>query len=431
MNNPTQRRSRIFGIPRRVAGATLALAIALVAAVVMTGSAQAQTYTEGVLYSFTGPPDGANPVAGLVQDINGNLYGTTEGGGDLKCNALYGCGTVFKLDTTGKETVLYRFTGTGGDGINPAADLVLDAQGNLYGTTFRGGNLACPGTNGYGCGTVFKLDTTGKETVLHSFNGIPDGSGPEAGLVLDAQGNLYGTTTYGGSPKCSGCGTVFKVDATGKETVIYSFTGKSGRYPAAGLVMDGQGNLYGTTRKGGGGGFNLGTVFKVDTTGKETVLHSFTGPPDGAHPVAALVLDTQGNLYGTTAGGGTDHDYGMVFKVNTTGSTYAALYNFLGKPDGLNPRARLVRDAQGNLYGTTLNGGTAPRPGFGTVFKLDTTGKETVLYSFSSFSNGLGAWGGLVLDAQGNLYGTTSTGGDPACNAPSGCGTVFKLTPAP
>src|SRR5271157_3654888 len=192
MNGRTQHRSWIPGIHERAAGAALALAIMLVAAVLATGSAQAQTYTESVLYSFTGSPDGADPYAGLVQDAQGNLYGTTFEGGDIPCSPPDGCGTVFKLDTTLKETVLYSFTGTGGDGSWPAyAGLVLDAQGNLYGTTPYGGDLACFPPNG--CGTVFKVDTTGTETVLYSFcsqSGCTDGAFPHADLVRDAQGNL-------------------------------------------------------------------------------------------------------------------------------------------------------------------------------------------------------------------------------------------------
>src|SRR5271165_6495671 len=186
--------------------------VVLVLAVLATRSAQAQAYNGTVLYSFAGGTDGAIPFAGLVQDAQGNLYGTTtQGGGGLGCETQ-GCGTVFKVDTTGNETVLYSFTGTGGDGGNPYAGLVRDTQGNLYGTTNQGGTS--------GDGTVFKVDTTGKETVLYNFTGPPDGALPYAGLVQDAQGNLYGTTGAGGA---SGRGTVFKVDTTGKETVLYSF----------------------------------------------------------------------------------------------------------------------------------------------------------------------------------------------------------------
>jgi len=271
--------------------------------------------------------------------------------------------------------------------------------------------------------------------VLHSFAGHPgDGANPEAGLVRDAQGNLYGTTLTGGSggPElCSGvggCGTVFKLDTTSKETVLYSFTGvPDGEEPDAGLVRDAQGNLYGTTYNGGAS--NLGTVFELDTTGKETVLHSFTGTGgDGSEPYGGLVLDAQGNLYGTTSFGGASGD-GTVFELDTAGKE-TVLYSFTGTGgDGAYPSG-LVRDAQGNLYGTTYGGGAS---GFGTVFKLDTAGKETVLYSFTG-TGGDGAYPSglvrLVRDAQGNLYGTTYEGGDLACDAPYGCGTVFKLTPA-
>ena len=327
MNNLTQYRSWILGIHRRVAGAALALAIMFVPVVLAAGSAQAQTYAETVLHSFTVTGgDGAYSLAGLVLDAQGNLYGTTDGGGA-------GYGTVFKVDTAGKETVLYSFTGTGGDGAVPEAGLVQDAQGNLYGTTVDGG--------AFGQGTVFKLDTTGKETVLYSFTGY-DGSGPEAGLVLDAQGNLYGTTKYGGNLACYapyGCGTVFKLDTTGKETVLYSFTGTGtgdGEAPEAGLVLDTKGNLYGTTPYGGtnGGASNGGTVFKVDTTGKETVLYSFagTGAGDGQNPEAGLVLDAQGNLYGTTYFGGANAG-GTVFKVDTTGKE-TVLHSFTGTGGG-------------------------------------------------------------------------------------------------
>ena len=205
-------------------------------------------------------------------------------------------GTVFKVDATGKETVLYSFTGTGEDGANPYGGLLRDTQDNLYGTTYQGGGLSNKGT-------VFKLDTTGKETVLHSFTDDPDGALPEAGLVQDTQGNLYGTTLHGGS---EGAGTVFKLDTTGKETVLYSFgsAGEDGTFPQAGLVLDTQGNLYGTTFTGGTSG--NGTVFKVDQTGKETVLYSFTGTNgDGSEPYyAGVVRDAQSNLYGTTVNGG-------------------------------------------------------------------------------------------------------------------------------
>ena len=261
-----------------------------------------KTGKETVLYSFAGGSDGENPVAGLVWDAKGNLYGITSLGG------ASGYGTVFKLDKAGKETVLHSFTGPAGDGAEPMAGLTRDAKGNLYGTTVYGGSGTCKNGGLDGCGTVFKLDKTSKETVLYSFPGTEsDGTYPDAGLVPDAAGNLYDTTFGGGA---SGAGTVFKLDKTGKETVLYSFDGADGANPVAGLVWDAKGNLYGTTYNGASG---YGTVFKLEKTGKETVLHSFVGT-DGAHPYAGLVRDAKGKLYGTTYLGGSS-DRGTVWKL--------------------------------------------------------------------------------------------------------------------
>jgi uncharacterized repeat protein (TIGR03803 family) len=408
----------------------LPLAIMLVPVVLGTGSAQAQTYTESVLYSFTGLLDGANPYAGLVQDAQGNLYGTTYQGG-YPCSGYdnYGCGTVFKVDTTGKETVLYSFTGTQGDAALPSAGLVQDAEGNLYGTTQYGGVSAA--------GAVFKVDTNGQETVLHSFYSSPedgDGLRPYAGLVGDARGNLYGTTYMGGDTACyeagnPGCGTVFKVDTTGHETVLYTFTGAEGdgANPHGSLVRDAKGNLYGTTYLGGdsnayacmdGDSRGCGTVFKLDTTGNETLLYTFTGGVDGGYPYAGLVRDAKGNLYGTTSGGGA-YGQGTVFKVDANGKE-TVLYSFAGGEDGSGPYGGLVRDAKGNLYGTTSGDNSSG----GTVFKVDTNGNETVLYSFTGMGgDGYDPLSSLVRDAKGSLYGTTAEGGA------SYVGTVFKLTP--
>ncbi|PYX58184.1 MAG: hypothetical protein DMG76_09955 [Acidobacteria bacterium] len=207
------------------------------------------------------------------------------------------------MDTTGNETVLHSFMGPP-DGAGPSAGLIMDKAGNLYGTA---------GGGSYGYGTVFKLDTSGNETMLYSFTNVPDGAYPSAGLIMDKAGNLYGTTTGGGAGNCvllgvSGCGAVFKLDTTGNETVLYRFTNvPDGTLPYAGLIMDKAGNLYGTTEFGGDGscdfGVGCGTVFRLDTTGNEIVLYSFMGPPDGAIPLAGLIMDKAGNLYGTTYGG--------------------------------------------------------------------------------------------------------------------------------
>jgi uncharacterized repeat protein (TIGR03803 family) len=370
------------------------------------------------LYSFMGGTDGAHPEANLILDAAGNLYGTTvQGGGAPSCNT--GCGTVFKVDTNGKETVLYSFA-FGTDGAFPTAGLIRDAAGNLYGTTVNGGTSVA--------GTVFKVDTTGKETVLNSFAGGTDGAYPYAGLIRDADGNLYGTTTEGGENSCGtlSCGVVFKVDATGKETVLYRFTGSpDGAYPYAALIPDASGNLYSTTQSGGTSG--EGVVFELDSTGKETVLYSFAGGTDGSFPQSGLVRDAAGNLYGTTyEGGGGSNNAGTVFKVDTTGKE-TVLYNFCsqqGCTDGAYPQAGVIQDAAGSLYGTTVAGGDTNCDagyGCGTVFKVDTTGKETVLYSFTGGTDGANPLADLIQDANCNLYGTTDAGGA------NGLGVVFEI----
>ncbi len=390
----------------QVTDAALGAALISVAMLAAPGSARAQTFT--VLYTFTSTTHGEQPDASLIQDAAGNLYGTTQYGGTKG-----GYGTVFRLDTAGKETVLRSFAGTP-DAEDPYSGLTLDKAGNFYGTTLYGGT-------GGGFGTVFKLHG-GKLTLLHSFAGTPDGEDPRSVLVRDGAGNLYGTTQYGGTN--GGFGTLFKLDTKGKLTLLHSFAGTpDGENPYAGVLRDKAGNLYGTTQYGGtGGGF--GTVFKLDTAGKLTLLHSFAGTPDGVNPLAGLLLDAAGNLYGTTDYGGTNGGYGTVFKVSAKGKL-TLLHSFAGMPDGQNPYARLIRDAAGNFYGTTFYGGTF---GYGTVFKLDPAGKLTILHSFNDSPDGANPIAGLILDKAGNLYGTTSQGGDLNCGF-SGCGTIFKVTP--
>jgi len=379
----------------RKVGSALALALGL--GVNGATSAQAQSFT--VLYAFTGGVDGAYPIAGLAQDKGGNLYGTAYAGG------ASGYGTVFKLNKTGKQSVLHSFTG-GKDGGIPWANLVRDPAGNLYSTSSGGGTG--------GNGVVFKLDTTGKETVLHSFSGGRDGAAPRAGLILGPNGSLYGTALAGGA---SGAGVVFKFAKNGKERVLHSFTEPpDGAYPQAVLLTDSAGNFYGTTVTGGTAG--AGTVFKLDKTGKESVLYNFTGGADGEFPAAGLIMDAVGNLYSTTSQGGA-LGYGAVFKLDTTGSE-TVLYSFTGGADGAYPYAGLVMDATGNFYGITIQGGTS---GFGALFKLDTSGVETVLHNFTGGADGGFPYAGLIMDAVGNLYGDAQTGGT------SGFGTVFELTP--
>jgi len=384
-------------------------------------SAQAQSFT--VLHTFAGyPTDGGNPEAGLLMDAAGNLYGTTRHGGnnDSSCtDSGIGCGTVFKLDVKGKETVLHNFSGL--DGANPLASVIMDAKGDLYGTTRFGGRLQdCADSGGAGCGVVFKLSGS-KETVLHRFCSVgdcEDGAEPWGGVVMDASGALYSTTYFGGS---SNGGVVFKLVGK-KETVLHSFTGAmDGAFPTAGLIMDAKEHLYGTATSGGDFNCGCGVVFKLARK-KMTVLHAFKGSPDGDTPVAALFMDAGGNLYGTTADGGSSDNRGTVFEVSRGGKEHV-LYRFTPQHnDGFRPQSRVIRDADGNLYGTTLEGGDA---GDGIVFEVTKDGEEKVLHSFCSgdCSDGASPAGDLIMDAKGNLYGTAYGGGV------HGDGTIFMITP--
>lgn len=361
---------------------------------------KAQVYT--ILHQFNGA-NGQTPLAHLILDSNGALYGTTLDGGSSSQ------GTVFKL--IGSKIEFYSFAG-GSDGSNPMRELVRDTAGNVYGTTTAGGS--------FGSGTVFKIDATGKKTVIYNFSGgdgvqfLVDGGQPQCGLVRDSAGNLYGTTVLGGT---AGWGTVFKIDPNGNETILHSFTGAGdGGFPFAGLHQDSSGILYGTI--GGDSATTWGTVFKMDTSGNETVLHVFTGGNDGGLPMAALVLDAAGNIYGTTYYGGSSGK-GVVFKLDPTGNE-TVLHTF-GGHDGANPVSRLAQDSAGNFYGTTELGG---QYNSGTLFKLDPQNNETVLHSFAGSKGADGAYpdAGPILDPSGSLYGTTAFGG-------TGSGIVFKFTP--
>ena len=341
---------------------------------------------------------------------------------------------------TAGETVLYSFAG-GNSGSNPYAGLVADAAGNLYGTT-GGGGSSTKCSLGSGCGTVFMLappsgtTTTWTETVLYNFQGatVKDGSGPQAGLIFDAKGALYGTTSSGGA---SGDGTVFKLTPPATqggawtETVLHSFKGGTdGSNPASALIFDTKGALYGTTPVGGAN--NFGIAFKLlppttGTTWAETILYTFKGLTDGGKPYAALVLKGN-NVYGTTLDGGLSSE-GAIFELTAptkVGSSWTetVLYSFTGGPDGGKPYAGLILDKAGNLYSTTGLGGAG---GFGTVFKLTapktgTTWTESVLYSFGGGPDGSYARSGLAFDTKGNLYGTTGVG-------TGNSGVVFELTP--
>ncbi len=296
-----------------------------------------------VIYNFQGPPDGVNPEAPLVLDSAGNLYGVTVYGG------AHNYGTIFKLDHAGNETVLYSFAGPSKDGENPYGGVIRDASGNLYGTTAQGGIGKCFGA---GCGTVFKFSVTGKETVLYRFTGGADGSSPVSTLLL-VGGVLYGTTVSGGNVKCQppgnavvGCGTVFKLEK-GTETVLYTFNnGPDGGFPVAGVVSDAAGNLYGTTEDGGDLNCGCGVAYKVDTSGHETVLHTFKGLQDGEFLQSALVFDGT-NLYGSTLIGG------GIFRIDSSGNF--AVVHPLSNQVGNGP-STMLRDDEGNLYGIFESG---------------------------------------------------------------------------
>lgn len=344
-------------------------------------AAPAQTLT--TLYAFTGGADGGRPEAPPLRDKAGSLYGTTSLGGDLRCSpSAPGCGVVYKLSAKGTLRTLHTFTGFD-DGGDPVAALIADSQGNLYGTTVGGGPP--------GLGEVFELSKPdGQFTITYNFTGTPDGANPTAPLIRDADGNFYGTTDEGGDFSCPidnglPCGTIFKIDMAGNETVLYSFRGgNDGVFPYGDLVRTRNGNLYGTTWTGGGngcGGFGCGVVFRLDVNGREIVLHRFAGGTDGANPYAGL-LEQARSLFGTTQAGGDltcglTSGCGTVFKLDPSGD-FSVLHSFAGAPDGASPSwgSSLIHDSAGNLYGTTQFGGAF---NCGTIFSLDGNGNETVL----------------------------------------------------
>ncbi len=435
-------------------GSRLALAIFSVTLLV-TGTWA--TDHEKVLHNLGEGNDGAEPTGSLLMDAAGNFYGTASSGG------IHNGGTVFKLtprDGGGlRSQVLYSFGGTGTDAAYPNGSLIMDGAGNLYGTTSGGG--IHPGCENEGCGTVFELSPREggewTEQVLHSFGGGTDGARPFAGLIMDGAGNLYGTTSEGGIHQTcyenTSCGTVFELSPREgggwTEQVLHSFgNGTDGNDPDGGLIMDTAGNLYGTTEEGGihnpcNGLDGCGTVFELSPREgggwTEQVLHSFGGGNDGVAPSGGLIFDTAGNLYGTTFWGGIHAlcDQGIcggtAFELSPReggGWTERVLHSFGEGFDGTNPDAGLLIDAAGNLYGTTVWGGIVvcePYFDCGTAFELSPREgggwTEKVLHSFGSGNDGVNPEGALIMDRAGNLYGTTWLGGV------NQAGTVFGITP--
>jgi uncharacterized repeat protein (TIGR03803 family) len=366
------------------------------------------------LHTFPGggfvPPAPDAPNPGVVLDSAGNVYGVTPYAGVA--------GMVYKLSSAGQEMTLYSFGGAAG-GTDPGT-VSAGQVGELYGATYVGGTA--------NAGVLYKLDTAGHETLLYSFKGGADGAGPKGGVAFDSAGNLYGSTVHGGAASGdAGFGVVFKVDASGRETVLYAFTGGEDGGMPSGIIRDPAGNLYGTTFLGGEAG--VGVVFELDPAGHESVLHSFAGGADGASPDAGVVRDSAGNLYGTTFYGGTANA-GVVYKLDTAGQE-TVIYTFAGfGASGGNPYAGVTLDSVGDLYGTTVNYGTTASggPGGGVVFELDAAGNYAVLYTFTGGEDGGAPFVGVVRDASGNLYGANSGGGTPSCNSGAGCGVTYELS---
>ena len=402
-------------------GSACRILVGGLAAAWLVTSAWAASTTK-LVYSFGGNADGEYTDTELVADSTGNLYGTSVQGG------LYGGGTVFQVTPAGVHTVLYDFTG-GADGGEPYKGVTLDAQGNLYGTAVTGGGGSCEG----GCGVVFKLTNSGgtwTQTVIHTFTGGSDGSGPGSPVVIDEHGNVWGTTPTGGA---DGMGVVYELapDATGgwKQRVIHTFTGgdDGGGGSASRFLIDAAGNLYNVCTVGGANGF--GTVYEISPIqGKWQfrTLYAFKDQPDGASPYGGLISDRAGHLYGTTYYAGA-YDLGTVYKLTNNNGTWteSVLYSFKGGTDGASPISSLVADAAGNLYGTTSDGGAAACS-CGVIFRMSrsaTGWTEAVAYRFPGTPQPGFAYNGMVRDSAGNFYGATVHGGS------GNDGAVYQFTP--
>jgi uncharacterized repeat protein (TIGR03803 family) len=351
------------------------------------------------------PLDGLNPQGGLTPGPDGNFYGTTRAGGSNNF------GTIFRLTSAGTLTRMFAFNLT--NGAFPQSTLTLGKDGNFYGTTASGGSANS-------AGTVFRFSTNGTLTTLASFDSTNTGFSPDCPLLIDTNGNLYGTTPISG-PGLRG--TVFRVTTNGVLTVLTSFSGPNGATPKDGLVMGDDGNFYGTTVSGGGN--NVGTVFRLTPAGALTTLISFNNT-NGANPTGGLVFGKDGFLYGTTGFGGTNLGFGTIFKLTTNGNL-TTLFSFHGT-DGEEPSFRLIFGNDGRLYGTASFGGDPANSnsgiGSGSVFAITTNGTFTTLFLFHG-TNGSNPAAPLTLGPDGNLYGTTAQGG------PGGGGTIFRVVLTP
>ena len=404
------------------AAACLMSASMLVGAGTASVSLAATPPTVQVVHSFAGnigTSDGYAPFGTLFEDGAGQFYGTTFLGGTGPC--IGGCGTVFKVNADGTEMVLYSFT-AGTDGALPAAGLIKGRDGNLYGTTRSGGGGAGCQSDAFvanwgltGCGTVFSISPAGAVKIVYAFTGVNgDGAVLRSGLVQDARGNLFGVTQDGGD---NDAGTVFEITPDAKERVLYSFSGGLDGSQPNGVTIGRDGALYGTTLAGGASG--VGTVFRVERDGTEEVLHSFSGEGgDGAYPGSGLLLAHNGSFYGSTLSGGSLGS-GCLFRITRAGDL-SIVYSFAaGVADSVGPNGPLVQDAEGDIYGTTESGGSA---GLGSVFKLSQRNVFTTLLSLGGPpADAADPASGLILGRNGNLYGTSTSGGT------YDGGTVFEI----
>ena len=385
--------------------------------------------------------DGAAPHGGLIQATDGNLYGTTDGGGantngNCKAYGFTGCGTVYKVAPNGAVTTLYSFCAQPNcaDGYIPEGPLLQGSDGNFYGATVGGGafNHCVVGTCG---GTIFRITPGGTLTTIYSFSSGAGGYEPNAALLQTPDGNFYGTTYGGGSNSHTcmnygGCGTIFRFTPGGTLTTLHTFDFTDGSNPFAGLIQGTDGNFYGTTIVGGAHVY--GTVFKITPSGTLTTLYSFCSQSkcaDGDEPLAELIQAADGNLYGTTQFGGLERGTacqsgcGTIFKISISGSL-TTIHRF-GFNDGEEPGGALVQGTDGNFYGTTVFGGL----GVGTAFQITPSGELTTLYNFDHLvTHGIEPAGALVQDTNGNFYGTTSSGGPANGMCQQGCGTVFGVS---
>lgn len=436
---PPETAASIFNLQaRRAQLASLAILMALLTTV---PAAPAQTFR--VLHTFTGGSDGATPLTGLTIDQAGNLYGTTAYGGTGACSFQQpsGCGTVFRMTLKNSAWIFfptYSFGGwTVGDGMFPMGRVVFGPDGRLYGTTPEGGTRAnCSHGSLIGCGTVFSLRPQAtppptpfkpwQETVVYRFQSVPDGAAPVGEIAFDRNGNLYGATETGGS---GGGGSVYELlpSQNWSKSILYSTADVN--EIRSGVTLDSRGNVYATTYEGGPQ--DDGSVFEVTRTGSGwigSVLHSFSGN-DGLGVTAGVILDPSGNLYGATINGSPDGNaYVYELSPSAGGWTYTSLYG-IAQSYGGGPAANLVMDAAGNLYGTTVGDYYTQNP-YGSVFKLSSSNgvwQYTELHRFTGGADGGTPHSNVVIDTAGNLYGTASAGGS-GCNG-TGCGVVWEITP--